>query len=158
VIQEYVLCYVRLPNTESVYVIEKKRPAWQAGKINLPGGHVEPGETPHEAAARELKEETDLDCIDTKLMGTLEGDGYVVYCVLCKLDPKERHYSESMTDEEVSVMKLSEAYRSPKVMPNLPYVLAFITAGLDGWVITELTGPLGEHWAVTKKEPALAHA
>ena len=43
---------------EKVVLIRKKRPAWQAGKLNGVGGHIEPGETPIEAMVREFKEET----------------------------------------------------------------------------------------------------
>jgi len=43
-----------------VALILKDHPAWQAGKYNALGGKVEPGETPKEAALRELKEEADL--------------------------------------------------------------------------------------------------
>lgn len=42
-----------------VLLIEKKR-GLGAGKVNAPGGRLEPGETPAEAAARELEEEVGL--------------------------------------------------------------------------------------------------
>ncbi|MGC4004776.1 MAG: NUDIX domain-containing protein [Pirellulales bacterium] len=32
-----------------------------AGKLEFPGGKIEPGETPHDAAVRECREETSLD-------------------------------------------------------------------------------------------------
>ena len=43
---------------EDVLLIEKRRPKWQAGKLNGVGGHVEPGETPGESMVREFGEET----------------------------------------------------------------------------------------------------
>ncbi len=44
------------------------------GLYNAPGGHVERGETPIEAAARELKEETGLNAEGMILRGILIGD------------------------------------------------------------------------------------
>jgi len=54
-----------------VYLIRKDRKVlllkrsltdtWMPGKWGLPGGIIEPGETPREAAIRETKEETSLD-------------------------------------------------------------------------------------------------
>ncbi len=45
------------------------------GLYNAPGGHVERGETPVEAAARELAEETGLHADALTLRGLLMGDG-----------------------------------------------------------------------------------
>jgi 8-oxo-dGTP diphosphatase len=42
----------------SVLLIEKKRPEWQAGKLNGVGGKIENGEVPIEAMMREFAEET----------------------------------------------------------------------------------------------------
>lgn len=55
---QYVLTYVS--DNDSLLMVRKKRPKWQAGKLNFPGGHIEEGEEPLLAAARELFEETGL--------------------------------------------------------------------------------------------------
>lgn len=55
--QEYVLGFCFSNSLEEVWLIRKKRPAWQAGKLNGVGGHVEEGETPLCAMLRESFEE-----------------------------------------------------------------------------------------------------
>lgn len=42
----------------------------------LPGGAMEPGETPEETARRELKEETGLDAGALQLLGVFSGPRY----------------------------------------------------------------------------------
>lgn len=49
---------------DSVLLLRKRRPVWQAGMLNLPGGKAEPGESSLEAVRRELAEETGLMCVD----------------------------------------------------------------------------------------------
>ena len=59
----------RLPNAASVALIDKDRvlliqrarPPYD-GLWSLPGGRLEPGETPEDAAAREVREEVGLSC------------------------------------------------------------------------------------------------
>lgn len=41
-------------------LIRKDKPAWMAGLLNGPGGHIEAGETPIEALLRELREECNI--------------------------------------------------------------------------------------------------
>lgn len=55
-------------------LVRRGRPPAQ-GRWSLPGGRVEPGETAAEAAAREVREETGLDVVATRLVGTVERPG-----------------------------------------------------------------------------------
>lgn len=57
----YVLALLFTPDRGRVVLVRKTRPAWQAGKVNAPGGKVLPGETPAEATRREVREETGVD-------------------------------------------------------------------------------------------------
>jgi 8-oxo-dGTP diphosphatase len=52
----------------SILLIRKKR-GLGAGKINAPGGRLEPGETPLEAAIRETREEVGITPIDLSYAG-----------------------------------------------------------------------------------------
>lgn len=57
-------------DSENVLLIEKKR-GLGAGKINVPGGHIESGEEAVEAAIRETKEEVHLHVENLTLTGYL---------------------------------------------------------------------------------------
>lgn len=54
----YVVGFAFSENMDSVVLIKKNRPKWQAGKYNGVGGKVEAGETPIQALVREYWEET----------------------------------------------------------------------------------------------------
>lgn len=62
-------------------LIEKLKPAWQAGKLNGVGGKIEPGETPEFAMSREFYEETGIanSSVEWKHCVTLEGADFRVY-------------------------------------------------------------------------------
>lgn len=71
-----VLCFVR--RDDEVLLIHKKR-GLGAGKINGPGGRLEPGETPVQAAVRETTEEVGVVPGDLSEQGDLSFvfvDGY----------------------------------------------------------------------------------
>lgn len=54
--KEFVLGFAY--DDECILLIRKNRPNWQNGYLNGIGGHVEEGETLHEAMSREFNEET----------------------------------------------------------------------------------------------------
>ncbi|MGA7392166.1 MAG: 8-oxo-dGTP diphosphatase, partial [Terrimicrobiaceae bacterium] len=67
---------------ERILLIRKKR-GLGAGKINGPGGRIEPGETSLEAAVRETREELGIEALSPKLRGELcfqFVDGYSLHC------------------------------------------------------------------------------
>jgi 8-oxo-dGTP diphosphatase len=57
----YVLALLFTPDGDHVVLIEKTRPAWQAGQVNALGGKIAAGETPSVAARREVREEAGVD-------------------------------------------------------------------------------------------------
>jgi ADP-ribose pyrophosphatase YjhB (NUDIX family) len=77
---EPVICagaVVRDPSGRLLLVRRGQPPA--QGSWTLPGGRVEPGETPAAAAAREVREETGLDVVVGDLLATVPVLGYLVH-------------------------------------------------------------------------------
>lgn len=80
------LCFI--VRGEEVLLIHKKR-GLGAGKINGPGGRLEPGETAAEAAVREVREELGVTPRDPQLRGELHfqfADGYALHCAVFLAD------------------------------------------------------------------------
>jgi 8-oxo-dGTP diphosphatase len=76
------LCF--LIQDGQILLIRKKR-GLGAGKINGPGGRIEPGEEPHECAVRETSEEVGLTPRNVQNRGELRfqfADGYSLHCAV----------------------------------------------------------------------------
>lgn len=76
------LCFIR--EDDRLLLIRKMR-GLGAGKINAPGGKIEPGETALEAAVRETREEIGVTPLDAEERGELFfqfADGYSLHCVV----------------------------------------------------------------------------
>jgi len=71
--QTYACGFLFSRDRTRVLLIRKRRPAWQAGRLNGVGGKIEPGEAPADAMRREFREEANLDIPDWQEVLTLTG-------------------------------------------------------------------------------------
>lgn len=160
---EACLCYAHpLPHTwyPQVLLIEKRTPLWQRGRFNLPGGKLEPGETPEQAAARELWEETGIQCHieNVHKVGTIDDGDYIVHVCVCRFDSlKGRNQAWTRTDEEVFWMPFQEAFNSNRLLNNLRVIIPLCRSGVTDWVIRP--GDMGyEHIQFAPKPTSDAEA
>ena len=71
--QGYACGFLFSPDRLRVLLIRKRRPAWQAGKLNGLGGKIESGESPLDAMRREFREEAAVDIPDWQEVLVLSG-------------------------------------------------------------------------------------
>lgn len=105
------------------------------GQICGPGGHIEPGETPEEAAKRETYEEFGIVCNDLQPLGTQDsGDKYGRSAVFLCTDytGKPKTDEEEMTDPKwltIEEAKEQNAFppflRSLQLLPERPVAKTF---------------------------------
>lgn len=144
----YVVVLLAVEGTDldrhAVLIQKKDRPAWQRGKLNLPGGRIEPGESPSFAARREIGEETGLIIPENLgVCGTLEGDDWVVYCF-------GWHYPFDHLVARVPRVILPEGETEPshwvewgllkddpRLIDNLRTAIPWMLNGRTGWSIRE---------------------
>jgi 8-oxo-dGTP diphosphatase len=106
---------------EWVLLLQKQRPAWQAGKLNGIGGKIEPGEAPLDAMRREFFEETGVVSADWTPVAVIDGGGYTLHVFASYDTPLQ--LARTVTDEELtqlSVHQLEAAERCD--MPQIPNV------------------------------------
>lgn len=124
--KHYASCLLVNPQHTEMLLIQKNRPSWQAGKLNIIGGHIEENEEPIEAAIREVLEEVGF---------FLDPDTVRPFCRLETQTPQEamvyffvaevenlNNFSQK-TDEEPVVVDIDHAVDAPNVIPNLKYLI-----------------------------------
>jgi 8-oxo-dGTP diphosphatase len=104
----YCLGFVVDPSGERVLLMEKRRPSWQAGRLNGIGGKVEGEETGVEAMVRECQEETGLvlPADAWAPMGAIAFEGGQVHVYVATGDVDA---AQALTDEPMRPVKLSDA-------------------------------------------------
>ena len=65
---------VALASSDEVVLVRQFRPAVEAYTLELPAGHVDPGDTPEQAARAELAEETGFNAARVVPLGCLKPD------------------------------------------------------------------------------------
>lgn len=125
---------------QEILLIEKKR-GLGAGKINGPGGRLEPGETPAECAVRETQEELLITPLDVEPVGELNfqfTDGHSIQGYVYKATDYEGTPTE--TDEANPVwtqiedipyenMWADDAVWMPLMLRSEPFIGKFLFDG-----------------------------
>jgi 8-oxo-dGTP pyrophosphatase MutT (NUDIX family) len=141
---EYALCFIE--HEGSVLLIEKAKPEWQRGKINLPGGSIEKDETPEMAAARELFEEADILSFHVFPIGVIQGQKFRVHVI-----GHVSHHPETWnqkTNEPVFWLPTRDALAHPKLIPNLKLIIPLCSMGVRGWTLTDPDSVPGDYFKV----------
>ena len=105
--QLYVLGFAFTPDGR-VALIQKKRPAWQAGKLNGIGGKVENTEDSTAAMRREFREETgvDIPVQAWQFRGRMFGENWSVFVYTCTMEIVKN--ARTMEDERVFLIYLDD--------------------------------------------------
>lgn len=100
---QYVLGFMFDAATQRVLLIRKRRPTWQAGKLNGVGGKLEAGESPVQALVREVSEEAALDTSSEqwRYFGVMDGPDFLVHCFELRDDRITQF--QSLTDETLEL-------------------------------------------------------
>ena len=106
---------VAITEEQRVLIVRQYRPAVERDTLELPSGIVDPGETPEEAARRELLEETGYQGGDWQVLGAMEPDSgrlgnRIWSCVAKGVRPAENHAPEEGI--EVLTWSLDELSRA----------------------------------------------
>ena len=123
-----------------ILLIEKKR-GHGAGKINGPGGKIDPGETPLEAAIRETQEELHITPGLPRKLGELHfsmSDHVPIHCHIYRSDAF--HGTPTETDEAVPLWTALDAipyermweddrYWLPLLLEEQPFLGRFVFEG-----------------------------
>lgn len=117
----YVCGFMFSTDGKSVALVRKKRPAWQEGKLNGIGGHIEPDEIPGAAMTREFEEETGYKTSITQWwpFAVLSGANWKVHFFSTQ-GALER--LKTTTDEEIVVVPVSEV-TVKNAIPNLTWLI-----------------------------------
>jgi 8-oxo-dGTP pyrophosphatase MutT (NUDIX family) len=135
--KKYVLVYCSSYEDKFI-LVEKSKPSWQKGKLNLPGGKIEEGETPKDAAYRELYEETGILPGSMRFMqeeGIFYGEDWLIYVFSCCGFTQDL---QGEPDEPVAWYYPEHyVFDDPRLIPNLRLIIPLCTQPVSGWSIEE---------------------
>lgn len=141
--KEYVLIYCERSGIDAekseILLVLKNRPDIQKGFYNMPGGAVEAGENPFQAAERELLEETGYKVNGNLVhVGTIKdmGDHYGIHVFKADLKSPFSEISPRQSETETVDWKpIGKILKSPNLIPNLRIIIPLIRGGATDWII-----------------------
>jgi 8-oxo-dGTP diphosphatase len=115
----YVLALLFTPERDRVVLMRKTRPAWQAGRVNALGGKLHPGESPADAARREVREEAGADVAGWEEFLVWDDPDYRMHA-LRAFAPAAR---DARTAEDQEVFLADPAALPPNAIDNLRWLV-----------------------------------
>lgn len=132
-ITQYVSMLKFSADATRVVLLTKNRPKFLNGKLCPVGGHIEEGESPEDAAAREDDEETGVKSqpSDWKKYAECEGPDWVMHCYVSFTDDADS--ARTMTEEPVSIHNVAELLTMVATTPECasPDLLALVGLALQ---------------------------
>lgn len=120
--KRYTVGFILRNNCKEVLLLHPKRPEWQVGQLNGPGGRVEEGETIVRCMVRETEEETGLKTEEGDwIFIDVEKDGEnEIHFLTCKYQ-EQMGEVEQKTDEELEWLPTNPL--PEKVIENLNWLI-----------------------------------
>ena len=115
----YALALLFTPERDAVVLMHKTRPAWQAGRVNALGGKLHPGESPGDAARREVREEAAVDVSEWEEFLVWDDPVYRMHA-LRAFDPAAR---SARTAEDQEVFLAGTAALPAALIDNLRWLI-----------------------------------
>jgi 8-oxo-dGTP pyrophosphatase MutT (NUDIX family) len=148
---DYVVVYAFTvePGPRRIPMILKNKPEHLKGVLNLPGGKIEPGEDPINAAVRELLEETGLEELQEydpmvyyppEVVGRIYGHNCEIQLVTVPVCGRQELKPRASETEPVAWHDTTALFSHPNLMPNLRVAIPLVQAGYKGWEIVDRTG------------------
>jgi len=128
--QVYACGFLFSPDRSRILLIRKRRPDWQAGKLNGLGGKLEAGETPLDAMRREFREEAGLEIADWQPVLRLRGRDWTGHFFRAFGDLEA---ARALTDEQLEIHPTRPL--PPDTIPNLRWMIPLL---LDDEVVERL--------------------
>jgi 8-oxo-dGTP diphosphatase len=125
----YVAGFLIDRHARTVAVVRKRKPQWQAGRLNGIGGKVEPGETASEAMRREFNEEAGVDIGSWSHYATVEGDWGSVEFFRAWGDV---WLVRTMEEEPIEVHRLDD-FPYGEALPNLSWLIPLALYTYDAY-------------------------
>lgn len=118
--------------TEGKILLIRKKRGLGAGKINGPGGRLEAGESPRDAAIRETREELGIEVPDPQLRGELHFQFVDGYSLHCSVFTAATHFGDPVeTDEAVPLWTPLDAIPFDEMWADDARWLPGVLAGRD---------------------------